>query len=239
MLRAIISVVIGIIFSGAYAQESIMAKQLCYQSNISYPEVEGDNKVITQYISSLQAQLTQSLIENGDGVTACTQANNITITYQQFTSMDNVISILFQSQINYQHLAHPITTFMALNYDLTNRKQLAFSDVFIDANEALDRLSSYSYQVLSKALLDDAPSQEVQEITIKMLKQGTAPTAENYKHWNLLKEGIVITFDPAQVAASYRGKQQVTMPLSELSSVLTPRFSLQPIDAPSQGSTDS
>jgi hypothetical protein len=228
MLRKIVSVaVIGLMFSSTYAQAPVVAKQLCYQSNISYPQVDAGNAVISKFVSRFQAQLTQALVDSGDDATACSQANNITITYQQFTAMDDVISILFQSQMNYQHLAHPITTFMALNYDVVKQRQLTFSDVFIDTGEALTILSSYSQHVLSKALQSDAPSQQMQEMAMQMLEQGSAPTAESYKHWNLLKEGIVITFDPAQVAASYRGKQQVTIPFSELSAVLTPRFAPQ------------
>ena len=116
---------------------------------------------------------------------------------------------------------------MALNYDLIKERQLTFSDVFTDTRDALTILSRYSQQVLSKTLQGDAPSQQMQEMATQMLAQGSAPTVENYKHWNLLKESIVITFDPAQVAASYRGKQQVTIPFSELSAVLTPRFASQ------------
>lgn len=226
MLRKIVSILaVGLMFSSAYAQTPVVAKQLCYQSNISYPKVDVGNAVISAFVSNFQAQLTQALVSSGDAATTvCSSANNITINYQQFTAMDNVISILFQSQMNYQHLAHPITTFMALNYDLVKERQLTFSDVFTDTGQALTILSSYSRQVLSKALKEDAQSQQMQEMATQMLEQGSAPTIENYKHWNLLKEGIVITFDPAQVTAAYRGKQQVTIPFSELEAVLQPRF---------------
>jgi len=224
MVQKMIMVVAALMFSSAYAQVPAEAKQMCYQSAISYPQLTKGNEVVANFIASMQAQLTQALIANADVTTICSPDNNITITYQQFVSADNYLSLLFQSQMTYPHLAHPVTTLMALNYDLNAQQQLSLSDVFTNVDEALTTISSYSYQTLSKSLINSEQPRETQKITAKMLQEGTAPIADNYKYWNLSKAGIVITFSPAQVAAAYMGKLQVVIPFSELTTVLQPQF---------------
>ena len=67
MLRKIVNVVvIGLMFSGVYAQTSAADKQLCYQSNISYPQVKVGNAVVAKFVSSFQALLIQVLVDSGD-----------------------------------------------------------------------------------------------------------------------------------------------------------------------------
>ena len=55
-----------------------------------------------------------------------------------------------------------------------------------------------------------------------MIEEGTAPTADNYKSWNINPQGILITFDAGQVAPRVYGTLAVLVPYAELTNILAP-----------------
>ncbi|MDR2055818.1 MAG: DUF3298 and DUF4163 domain-containing protein [Desulfovibrio sp.] len=106
--------------------------------------------------------------------------------------------------------AHGNLDIITLNYSLLTGQRLELVDLFDDPDEALRLMSSWSFQVLSRRLpLAGAWS-------LQMLKDGTSPDARNFASLTLTPEGIVIQFQPYQVAPWAAGAQAVEMPFEKL-----------------------
>jgi hypothetical protein len=56
-----------------------------------------------------------------------------------------------------------------------------------------------------------------------MFSDGARPTPENYAVWNVSAEGVVITFNEAQVAAYAAGPQEVVIPFATLKDIFDPQ----------------
>jgi hypothetical protein len=50
--------------------------------------------------------------------------------------------------------------------------------------------------------------------------EGATPTEENYRSWNVASDGILITFDPYQIAPYAVGQQSVMVPYTVLKDVI-------------------
>ena len=58
------------------------------------------------------------------------------------------------------------------------------------------------------------------------IETGAGAKAENYKSWNITKQGIFITFDSYQVAPYVAGPQEVTIPFTEIKNILRNDFAV-------------
>ncbi|MDR1659138.1 MAG: DUF3298 and DUF4163 domain-containing protein [Desulfovibrio sp.] len=106
--------------------------------------------------------------------------------------------------------AHGNLDIITLNYSLLTGQRLELVDLFNDPDEALRLMSAWSFQVLSRRL----PFSRAW--TLQMLKDGTIPDAQNFSSLTLTAEGIVIQFQPYQVAPWAAGAQAVEMPFEKL-----------------------
>ena len=104
--------------------------------------------------------------------------------------------------------AHPNVDSIALSFDLTLGRQLALSDLFIANSNYLELISNYCITQLSNEYGD------------AFFSEGAQPTLENYKNWTVTPDGILITFDPYQVAPGAAGTPQIEIPYNELSSII-------------------
>lgn len=104
--------------------------------------------------------------------------------------------------------AHGNLDIITLNYATENGNMLDLEHIFQDVEQALELMSTYSYTVLSAELEDGHSS--------TMLKSGTSPDNENFSTLTLLPTGIIIHFQPYQVAPWSAGPQKVSMSLEDL-----------------------
>ena len=107
--------------------------------------------------------------------------------------------------------AHGNLDIITLNYSLLTGRRLELVDLFDDPDEALRLMSVWAFQVLSRRL------PLIGESALQMLKDGTSPDAQNFSSLTLTPEGIVIQFQPYQVAPWSAGAQAVEMPSEQLS----------------------
>lgn len=104
--------------------------------------------------------------------------------------------------------AHGNLDIITLNYATENGNTLDLEHIFQDVEQALELMSTYSYTVLSAELGEASSS--------TMLKSGTSPDNENFSTLTLLPTGIIIHFQPYQVAPWSAGPQKVSMSLDDL-----------------------
>lgn len=108
--------------------------------------------------------------------------------------------------------AHPFHVYRVLNFDLSQNKELALSDLFKPDSNYLKSLSKYSSQQLTASLKDKW-----------MIAEGAKANTTNYKNWNIQADSILITFDEYQVAPYTNGPQEVEIPFSELKTIFSPQ----------------
>ncbi|MGE9984932.1 DUF3298 domain-containing protein [Desulfovibrio sp. SGI.169] len=97
---------------------------------------------------------------------------------------------------------------MTLNYSLLTGQRLGLVDMFEAPETALNLMSAWSRQRLTRRFGGGYLTQT--------LKDGTAPLVENFSSLTLTPDGIRINFQPYQVAPGTAGAQKVDMPLEEL-----------------------
>jgi hypothetical protein len=125
---------------------------------------------------------------------------------------DKVISIGFGNS-TYEGGAHPNHFSFTVNFDLATGKKIELADLFKPNSNYLKVISDYSIKKLKE-------QQEEMTNDDEWLATGAGAKAENFRSWSIKKTGIMITFDPYQVAAYAAGPQEVFIPYSELKSVL-------------------
>jgi hypothetical protein len=107
--------------------------------------------------------------------------------------------------------AHPYIDILTVTYDLAQSRQVALSDLFLPNSKYLEAISSYCIAELSKQPGFSGPFQD-----------GAKPTPENYRNWNITKEGLLITFGAYQVMPGASGPIPVLVPYSALQAVIHP-----------------
>lgn len=108
--------------------------------------------------------------------------------------------------------AHPFHYSLTLNYDLEQGRKLSLEDLFVAESGYLPTISSFCIAELSRRDIGFYGGFE----------QGAEPMEENYRNWNITRDGILITFDEYQVAPYAAGPQTVVVPYSELQSLINP-----------------
>lgn len=104
--------------------------------------------------------------------------------------------------------AHGNLDIITLNYDTATGTALDLEHIFRDVEQALELMSTYCYTVLSAEISEES--------TGDMLKSGTSPDNENFSALTLLPTGIIVHFQPYQVAPWSAGPQKVSMSLEDL-----------------------
>jgi hypothetical protein len=123
--------------------------------------------------------------------------------YDVMLAENNLISLRFTFSTYFVGAAHPTSFSHTLNYDLSADKQLQFSDVFTNENDVLKIFSDYARTDFLKRGISDK----------EWIYEGTEPTAENFRSWNITPKGFLLTFDQYQVASYAEGPQEVEVPV--------------------------
>ena len=133
-------------------------------------------------------------------------------SYEVVSPPGNLISLKFEFYTYADGAAHPYSYTLTYTYNLQTGQEIAFEQLFLPGSNYLELIASYCKNELSAREIGfDATF-----IT------GADPTPENYHNWNITPTGLLISFDPYQVAAYAAGPQTVTIPYAELSGLIDP-----------------
>jgi hypothetical protein len=125
--------------------------------------------------------------------------NAVTITYNDHS----LVSVHFEFFTYTAGAAHPFSYSKTLTYDMNTRQVVELEQLFTSGSDWMNAVSSYC--------INDLTAKGVYEFL-----EGATPTPENYSRWSITPDGLVIYFDPYQVAAYAAGPQQVTIPYASL-----------------------
>ena len=132
------------------------------------------------------------------------------INYKSY-SYKTIISYIFFTE-SYFLGAHPIHEIWTVNYDYKENKFITIDNIINNNQIILNNIANYTYQNLSQKKIFQ------NETVLNMLKEGTKPRLNNYKHLLFSKEGLIIYFDRYQIAPYYYGNYSITIPYNILKS---------------------
>lgn len=130
------------------------------------------------------------------------------INYKSY-SYKTIISYIFFTE-SYFLGAHPIHEIWTVNYDYKDNKFITIDNIINNNQIILNNIANYTYQNLSQKKIFQ------NETVLNMLKEGTKPRLNNYKHILFSKEGLIIYFDRYQIAPYYYGNYSITIPYNIL-----------------------
>lgn len=203
-------------FTTRYFTES--NKQKRFEMTAEYPELTGASPEITakfktavmsrigDFRKTMLAQTSQDLKYLPKGMN-----NYIEVSYDVVLANDNIVSLKFLDS-EYAGGAHPNYMSFTMNVDLKTGRELELRDLFKPNSDYLKAISEYAIADLKKRQPD------VTDDTF--VKDGASADAANFRSWNITKKGLLINFDPYQVAPYAAGSQEVIIPFDKLKDVL-------------------
>ena len=189
-----------------------------YDIDIEYPFITGlplltaakVNTEIQKDIDALAIAFKQDA-ETTDGAST-TEKSALLVRYNVLYQDPRLVSIRFDIAVYSAGAAHPNSFTTTLVYDLGTGIVVRLADIFKKGVDPLAFLSSYT----AKALM----ARNGLAGSADMVAAGTAPKAENFKSYLVTREGLLVIFDPYQVAAYAAGPQEVVVPWSALAGSL-------------------
>jgi hypothetical protein len=104
---------------------------------------------------------------------------------------------------------HPISYYETINYDLQQGRPLRANDVF--KRGYLKGFSNYSRKYLRDRYV--IPDQD-------WLNRGTKPIVDNFANWNLVPDGLLLSFEDYQVGPHSFGQPEFVVPFSALAGTI-------------------
>lgn len=198
-----------------------------YTINVTYPEVSlathealaaAANDVIEKYVNDIVADFKSSA--TGEDITPDpNDASDLTVEFTSELLAPTLISIRFDESAYMQGAAHPNNQARVLNYNIANKTVISTAGLFASSTQALPFLSDYTKVALRKQFTSEGNEEYSGD-----LSSGTEPTAENFRAVAITKTGLLVIFNPYQVASYARGAPEVTIPYTDLDDVINPEI---------------
>lgn len=136
--------------------------------------------------------------------------------FQQAQFSEDYLSVQI-SLYEYTGGANGIAYYKTFLFDLANQQELTLTDLFQPDSNPLETLAPLAQAALREQLGEMADDTFIQ--------LGTDPaTPENYRSFVLTEDALILLFDEYQVAAGAAGPQSVSIPLTELQTILADAF---------------
>jgi hypothetical protein len=186
-----------------------------YSVKAQIPNLQGSTDDRVTKFNNAMAELTQEEIarfKDNARMGYATPGSNGSFYEQKYTLLSapgNVLSLKFDIYSYIEGSAHPGNQTRVVNYDLESGTDLNLDQLFKPGSDYLQTIANYCIAQLKTRPID-----------FQANSAGANPTLQNYSNWNITPDGLLITFDEYQVAAYAAGAQLVTIPYSELQSIL-------------------
>jgi hypothetical protein len=193
-----------------------------FKINAEYPQfgnVDPDfNKKITDLINGEISNFKKDSLANWDARKAtATEANPVPETPAQ---PFDFIATWTPVQLNNQYLsfvlniyyftggAHGLNEIYAYNYDFAKKKEITILDFFNSSQDSLNKVADLASKQITSQLQEKGV--KIGTSLQEMIKQGTLPTAENYRNFNFSNSTLAIYFQQYQAAPGAYGSLIVT-----------------------------
>lgn len=170
-------------------------------------QVDSDIKYFVSVQGADFAKDVEDSVPEGEEKPASYDLWEMTGFYTLSRPAENIVSVTFNI-FSYSGGAHGNLFIRCLNYDLADGKLLELSDLFGDTEQALKIMSAWCQEKLRAELGNDLDEE--------MMTSGSNPDAANFLNLSLVKDGVVVEFQPYQVGPWSIGPQSVNVPLAQL-----------------------
>lgn len=185
---------------------------------VGHPDLAKDaNAVIEAFVQDAIQDFKQNVNEIKSPLLPKDMESDYTMRYTALLLSPTIISFRFDYSEYTAGAAHPNNQARVLNYDLKRHLLLSTADLFASTTTALPFLSTYT-----RVVLKDLMASEAKEIFDQQTMPGTTPTHENFQEVALTKKGLLVIFNPYQVAPYARGTILVSIPISDTRGILAP-----------------
>ena len=133
----------------------------------------------------------------------------LNLNFIVYYSDDKLISLRVMQRVMEAGQMHPINYYETLNYNLGKGRALRASDIF--KRGYLTTFSKYSRQYLKDTYGLDLDW---------WVKKGTAPRTYNFANWNIVPDGMLLSFEDYQVSSHSFGQPEFVVPYSILKKVI-------------------
>lgn len=162
-------------------------------------------------------QEQEAFMKSIEGITLPEGFNyEFSVDYRVVDYSDTVKTFVFDVY-QYTGGAHGLPYTTTMTFDFETESLIELKDLFKPGSEYLQLLSDLA----SADLLAREDGMMGDEVWVR---EGTAPTLENFARFALTPRELILYFDVYQVAPYAAGKQEVVIPLARLSDVLAERF---------------
>ena len=174
------------------------------------------NQTVDDIIQRERKQLLDQAAENEAwrSVNLPAVASELNVSHFVWYNHDGLASVMFVISTYMAGAAHPNVYTQVINLQAAGSPRLlSLDDLFIPQSGYLERLSDYC-------------AGELNSRDALMFRGGVAPVMENFRNWLLDPRGVVILFDPDQVAPFALGIQEVLVPYPALQRYIDPNGAL-------------
>ena len=176
------------------------------------------NAVISSFVNDQIDEFKKNVADNSATDTPKDASSEFSMSWRSEMLSPTILSLRFDYSEYIEGAAHPNTASRVLNYDLKRHFLLPTTALFASSTQALPFLSAYVRNNQQKYLSDSGEATEYRE----MFVPGTEPTHDNFEEVALTKTGLLIIFNPYQVAPYARGVVQVEVPLADTADLISP-----------------
>ncbi len=188
-----------------------------YTIETKIPVMQGDDPRVERFNAEVLALVMREVKKFRDGLatlpaTPISAGSSFENAYAIVSPPGDVLSLNFGFYTYSDGAAHPYSYTLTYTYDLQRGEQIRLEQLFLPGANYLGLIAAYCQQELSR-----------RDIGFDTLfVTGADPAPENYRSWNITPNGLLISFDPYQVAAYAAGPQEVLIPYAELNSIIDP-----------------
>jgi hypothetical protein len=184
-----------------------------YDLDARYPQLESDEMEARRFNHWIKKKvlgyahefLTLADAEQRRKAKAKPQLWGLNLSYVIYYSTPRLISLRLTHEVMEAGQMHPIDYYETINFDLKSGRQLRAKDVF--KRGYLKQLSAYSRKYLTDhyEIINDA-----------WLEGGTEPKLDNFTNWNIVPDGVLLSFEDYQVSSHSFGQPEFVVPFTAL-----------------------
>ena len=170
------------------------------------PETRRFNKWIRHKVLGYVHEFrTQADAEQRNRMKVLPQLWGLEVWYSILYANEHFITLRLERVWMQTGQMHPINYHETINYDLQQGRQLRATDIF--KRGYLKRFSNYSRKHLRDKynIIDD-----------EWFDGGTNPNIDNFTNWNLVPDGVLLSFEDYQVGPHSFGQPEFVVPYAAL-----------------------
>ena len=183
-----------------------------YDLSARYPQIDSNDLEARRFNKSIKKKVlgyvqefkTLADAEQRRKQKAKPRLWGLRLSYVIYYSTPRLISLRLTHMVMEAGQMHPIDYYETINFDLKKGRQLHAKDIF--KRGYLKQLSRASRKQLYTFL----------GLHASWIDRGTEPKVDNFRNWNLVPDGVLLSFEDYQVGPHSFGQPELVLPFTAL-----------------------